>query len=298
MVDQAAEFPLTAMVWLERPERIDRGGIPMKRFLGVILMCAMLLLTVSMAEQSAQMLVSCVYSIYGGMENEDCTYTVRLDDSPEMALLTLAKRDGFEAYTLPRRALDDLAELMAAYNPADWSSLPEREAFALDAPERRIELVYADGSEYTLCNDRETGGPIFADAESILMGCLSEEDGVELAPERTIAKIYIFRMIEGGVATYMITMDEGIYHVSIDEGSEQPISTDVVDELMNVIDTYDVAAWDGFEEEDYSVEDGENFRLEIRFTDGTGILASGDNAFPDNYSDAMAAMWHLLESGC
>ena len=72
------------------------------------------------------MLVSCVYSIFGGMENEDFTYTIRLDDSQEMALLTLAKRDGFEAYTLPRRALDDLAELMAAYNPADWSSLPEQ----------------------------------------------------------------------------------------------------------------------------------------------------------------------------
>ena len=59
MVDQAAEFPLTAMVWLERPERIDRGGIPMKRFLGVILMCAMLLFTAAMAEHSSPMLVSC-----------------------------------------------------------------------------------------------------------------------------------------------------------------------------------------------------------------------------------------------
>ena len=47
-------------------------------------------------------------------------------------------------------------------------------------------------------------------------------------------------------------------------------------------------------ESDYNVEDGENFRLEIRFTDGTGIVASGDNAFPDNYSDAMEAMWRIL----
>ena len=61
MVDQAAEFPLTAMVWLERPERIDRGGIPMKRFLGVIRMCAMLLFAAAMAEQPTPMLVSCVY---------------------------------------------------------------------------------------------------------------------------------------------------------------------------------------------------------------------------------------------
>ena len=146
----------------------------MKRFLTVILMCAMLLFAVSMAEQSAPTLVSCVYSIYGGMENEDYTYTIRVDDSPETALLTLAKRDGFEAYSMPRKVLDDLAELMAAYNPADWSSLSEREEYALDAPVRRIELVYADGFEYTLCNDRETGGPIFADTESLLMGYLGE----------------------------------------------------------------------------------------------------------------------------
>ena len=174
MADKAAGFPMTAMVWLEIPERIKRGGIHMNRFLVALLICAMLLFAVSMAEQSAPMLVSCVYSIYGGMENEDCTYTIRLDDSPETALLTLAKRDSFEVYSLPRKVLDDLAELMAAYNPADWSSLPEREEYALDAPERCIELVYADGSEYTLCNDRETGGPIFADTESLLMGNLDE----------------------------------------------------------------------------------------------------------------------------
>ena len=100
--------------------------------------------------------------------------------------------------------------------------------------------------------------------------------------------------LEGGVATYTITMDEGEYLVSVDEGPERPISTDVLDELMNVIGTYDVAAWDGFKESDYNVEDGENFLLEIRFTDGTGIVASGDNAFPDNYSDAMEVMWRIL----
>ena len=81
-------------------------------------------------------------------------------------------RSAFETYR--QEMLDDLAELMASYNPAGWSSLPEREEYALDAPERRIELVYADGTEYTLCDDRETGGPIFADAESLLMGYLGE----------------------------------------------------------------------------------------------------------------------------
>ena len=182
----------------------------MKRILVIMLMCAMLLFAAAMAEQPTPMLVSCVYSIFGGMENEDFTCTIRLDDSPEMALLTLAKRDGFEAYTLPRKALDDLAELMAAYNPAGWSSLPEREEFALDAPVRSIELVYEDGSEYTLSNDRETGGPIFADTESFLMGCLSEGIDAESNAD-AVAGTYRYES-EGFGGDFTITLNpDGTY---------------------------------------------------------------------------------------
>ena len=182
----------------------------MKRFLAAMLMCAMLLFAAAMAEQPTPMLVSCVYSIFGGMENEDFTYTIRLDDSPEMALLTLAKHDAFEAYTLPRRTLEDLAELMAAYNPAGWSSLPEREEFALDAPVRSIELVYEDGSEYTLSNDREIGGPIFTDAESLLMGCLGEGTDEESNAD-AVAGTYRYES-EGFGGDFTITLNpDGTY---------------------------------------------------------------------------------------
>ena len=84
------------------------------------------------------------------------------------------------------------------------------------------------------------------------------------------------------------------YRVSIDEGEERPFSTGAVDELMNAIDTYDVASWDGFSESDYNVLDGESFRLEIGLTDGTSVLARGDNAFPDNYDEAMEQIWRIL----
>ena len=63
---------------------------------------------------------------------------------------------------------------------------------------------------------------------------------------------------------------------------------------MEAIDTCDVASWDGFNESDYDVLDGENFRLEIGFSDGTSVLARGDNAFPDNYSNAMEEIWRIL----
>ena len=55
----------------------------MKRFLAAMLMCAMLLFAAAMAEQP--ILVSCAYSIYGGMENEDFVFVEEyiLDRVPE-----------------------------------------------------------------------------------------------------------------------------------------------------------------------------------------------------------------------
>ena len=148
----------------------------MRRFtLAAVLLCALLLPAPAAAEGSPAGLVFCEYSVRGGMENEDLTYTVRLDDSPDDAVLTVAENGRFEGYALPRQALDDLAELMAAYDPAGWPSLPEREEFALDAPARRIALVYEDGSEYALLSDRDAGGPIFADTERLLRRYIGDD---------------------------------------------------------------------------------------------------------------------------
>ena len=36
------------------------------------------------------------------------------------------------------------------------------------------------------------------------------------------------------------------------------------------------------------------FWLEITLTDGTRVLARGDNAFPEHYFDAMGEMWEIL----
>ena len=122
------------------------------------------------------------------------------------------------------------------------------------------------------------------------LGALAQSD----APDRTIDTFYVSRMIEGGFASYSITADGGEYRVSVDDGPEQPFGADAVGELMNAIEKYDIAAWDGFSASDNIVEDGEYFRLEIGFTDGTGIVARGENAFPDNYDVAMAEIWRIL----
>ena len=136
--------------------------------------------------------------------------------------------------------------------------------------------------------------PILENEDRISTVTVDDALGVTLTPVRTISTFYVSRMIEGGFASFKITVGEGGYRVSVDEGPEQPFSAGAVDELMSAIEALGVAAWEGFNESDYSVEDGENFHLEIRFTDGTGVSARGDNAFPDNYDEAMAEMWRIL----
>ena len=136
--------------------------------------------------------------------------------------------------------------------------------------------------------------PIMEDVNSVYAIEVDDSLNVALAPVRTISTFYLYRMIEGGVASFRITMDAGGYWASVDEGEARPFSAGAVDELIEAIDTYDMASWDGFNESDYNVLDGENFRLEIGFTDGTSVLARGDNAFPDNYDEAMEVIWRVL----
>ena len=82
--------------------------------------------------------------------------------------------------------------------------------------------------------------------------------------------------------------------MSVSEEPAEPFSDVAAKALMDVIDRYDVASWDGFAESRDYVLDGEGFWLEITLTDGTRVLARGDNAFPEHYFDAMGEMWETL----
>lgn len=136
--------------------------------------------------------------------------------------------------------------------------------------------------------------PILDDTDSAYAITVDDALNVTLAPARTISALSVARMIEGGFNSFQIAMDGDGFVVSVDDGEERPIDTEAIDELMGVIDAYDVAAWDGFKGADYNIVDGEDFRLSIEFTDGTSVSAMGDNAFPDNYDSAMGEMWRIL----
>ena len=119
-------------------------------------------------------LISCEYSIYGGMENEDVTYTIAKGDSWWDVILRIEKEDSTEKYTLPWNALDDLADFAAGYHPERWASLPDSEEYALDAPSEQVVLSYADGKQYSVGEDKALSGGFFWKLERFLLSYLVE----------------------------------------------------------------------------------------------------------------------------
>lgn len=155
----------------------------MKRFIrAAAALCALLLSAFALAAEPAANLISCEYSVFGGMENESVTYTAKQGGNRWEATVSAAEHGTVKECPLPWGALDDLADFMAKYDPATWPSLPEREEFALDAPTRMITLTFEDGTVYSVDSDKETGGPVFWETESFLRSYLAADAAVfELA---------------------------------------------------------------------------------------------------------------------
>lgn len=138
------------------------------------LLGALLLPALAAAEGDAR-LVACEYAVFGGMENEDIAYAVCQPDARGDVVMTVTEHGRAAEHALPRDALSDLARLMAAYDPAGWASLPDREEYALDAPGKSIELTYDDGATYALDAGRAVDGPIFWETERFLESYLAAD---------------------------------------------------------------------------------------------------------------------------
>ena len=124
-------------------------------------------------------------------------------------------------------------------------------------------------------------------------GGIIDWDG-EIETGRTLLTFSVYRYGEIRYDSYSIFLDEDGYHISVNDEESQSMDEETVQKLMEVIEAYNVSSWDGFDETNENVLDGEGFSLEIGFTDGTSVKALGDNAFPDQYADAMGEMWDIL----
>ena len=124
-------------------------------------------------------------------------------------------------------------------------------------------------------------------------GGIIDWDG-EIETGRTLLTFSVYRYGEIRYDSYSIFLDEDGYHILVNDEEPQSMDEETVQKLMDVIEAYNVSSWDGFDKTNENVLDGEGFSLEIGFTDGTSVKALGDNAFPDQYADAMGEMWDIL----
>ena len=124
-------------------------------------------------------------------------------------------------------------------------------------------------------------------------GGIIDWDG-EIETGRTLSTFSVYRYGEISYDSYSIFLDEDGYHISVNDEESQFMDEETVQTLMEVIEAFNVSSWDGFDETNENVLDGEGFSLEIGFTDGTSVKALGDNAFPEQYADAMGEMWDIL----
>ena len=135
--------------------------------------------------------------------------------------------------------------------------------------------------------------PVMDNDDFIYTAVVDEALRVTLTPVRAIATFFLYR---SGCDTYAVTREPDGCLVSVNDGEAQAIDEASVDALARAVETYDLARWDGFGESKIGVADGESFWLEIRLTDGTHILARGQNATPPDYLAAMDALQAILES--
>ena len=136
--------------------------------------------------------------------------------------------------------------------------------------------------------------PILENEDTIYTLSVDEALRITLTPVQAVSCFFVYRSGEINYDSYEITMEEDGYCLSVNGKPAQPVRTDAVNALLNVIETYEMISWDGFSESRSFVLDGEGFRLDFSLTDGTEVHASGDNAFPDHYFDAMGEIWDIL----
>ena len=137
--------------------------------------------------------------------------------------------------------------------------------------------------------------PILENEDSIYEVTVDEDLNVTLRSVRSLAIFYLYRNGDIAYDSYNITREEDGYYVSVNEEEPFRIRTEAADQLLEIIEKYDLESWDGFSESATGVLDGQGFWIEFTLTDGTHVSARGDNAFPEHYFDAIGAIQELLD---
>lgn len=90
--------------------------------------------------------------------------------------------------------------------------------------------------------------------------------------------------VENGV----MLADFSLY--GMEEITGVPLDADETQAVLALPAQADFSLWDGFHATNSDVLDGDSFSLTLRFADGTEIVASGNNAYPEGYQAGYTAI--------
>ena len=84
------------------------------------------------------------------------------------------------------------------------------------------------------------------------------------------------------------------YLVPSDEAFEVELDEKVINEIIEVLNKYEVSKWDGFSKSNKYVLDGDSFSFSIHMEDGSDIFASGYMMWPKNYGEVKSELNRIL----
>ena len=100
---------------------------------------------------------------------------------------------------------------------------------------------------------------------------------------------------------YEITKNGSKYYANIkpylvpsDEAFEVELDEKVINEIIEVLNKYEVSKWDGFSKSDKYVLDGDSFSFSIHMDNGSDIYASGYMMWPKNYGEVKSELNRIL----
>ena len=128
--------------------------------------------------------------------------------------------------------------------------------------------------------------------------------GVEMVDPTWVAKphgkIVAFNFLqivyEDGPVSYAFAQNgQDLLEVYLSNEPAGYVSKELQEGLAQMVDTYDVCGWNGFAESDPAVDDGEYYSLYIEWENGYSLYSTGDNVFPENYSEVRNTIRRLFE---
>ena len=127
----------------------------------------------------------------------------------------------------------------------------------------------------------------------MVSGTVSGEDPAP-SPSSSLLRFRLYRNDFMMPENYEIYLLGDAYYLYINDDLPLRVEPQIADELVRMIDEYDIRDWDGFDESNPEVDDGEFFYFSAVLADGTSIYAHGENAFPATYDPAASIMEGMI----